>query len=68
MLGGMNMDFIRAKMLLNNLISEVAKVFDTQEDLEYYLRVEIGFSKEELDIMKEEYNISSLLPEKEVAV
>ena len=62
------MDLLRVKTLLNNLISEVAKAFDTQEDLEYYLRVEIGFSEKELTMMKSEFNISDLLPEKEVAV
>lgn len=64
----MNLNLKRAKTIINNLIVEIAHVFDTQEELEYYLRVEVGVTKDELKELNEEFGILDILPRKKSAV
>lgn len=63
----MNLNLERAKTIINNLIVEIAYAFDTQEELEYYLRVEVGVTEDELKELNEEFEILDILPRKENA-
>lgn len=63
----MNLNLERAKTIINNLIVEIVHAFDTQEELEYYLRVEVGVTEDELKELNEEFEILDILPRKENA-
>ena len=64
----MNLNLERTKVIINNLITEISHAFDTQEELEYYLRVEIGITEDELRELDKEFCISDILPRRESAV
>lgn len=63
----MNLNLERANTIINNLIVEIAHAFDTQEELEYYLRVEVGVTEDELKELDKKFGISDILPRKESA-